>query len=126
MSSKRSTRIHSNKIEVNLVIVDTEKNAVIRLPKDWSKRVCDPSNKIFFMVCGYLTKRNDVRKRKFRRIIMDPLTKSCYRIQYKRRTHSHGTLYIGSMKIGKQIKIRQYIVDVALGKGTHELGKICD
>lgn len=119
--------MHSNKLEVSMVLVDVKENIIIRLPKDWRKRICNPSYRIFLMVCGYLTKRRDTRKRKFRRIVLDPLTHSCHRIQFKRKPSLYsGALYIGIMKVGKKINVRQQIIDKALEQVAGELGEICN
>ena len=124
--SKRSTRVHNQRLEVGLVLVRLANGDVVRLPKNFNEQLCDPENKIFLMVCGYLSKRRDVRKRKYRRIILDPLSQICYKIQFKRKKPSVGAFYVASMKVGKQVRVRQIIIDRALEMGSHGLGKICD
>ena len=89
--------------------------------------LCNPNNKIFLMVSGYLTKRRDVRKSKFRRIALNPLTRTCYKIKSKRKFPASGLgLSIATMRIGKRIRIRQSIIDKVLEDGQNELGEICN
>jgi len=125
--SKRSTRMKSKHFEISLILVMFDSGDIVRLNRlEKREYLCNPNNKIFLMVSGYLTKRRDVRKSKFRRIALNPLTRACYKIKSKRKFPASGCLSIATMRIGKRIRIRESIINKVLEDGQNELGEICN